>query len=86
MAFVPVDPKSVKRYFSLNCIFLRFLGSTSIKAVCRTLKKLSPWLNLMKLLGAYLGAWLSLVNGVGYLSMRLKVNRLGSGWTTNDLN
>jgi len=33
-AFVPVDPKSVKRYWQLDWI-LTLLGATGIKAVCK---------------------------------------------------
>jgi len=40
-AFALVDPKSVKIQLSHQCL-LTLLGSTSIKAVSRTLMKLSP--------------------------------------------
>jgi len=47
-AFAPVDPKSVKRYWQLDWI-LTLLGATSVKAVRRTLMKLSPGANLTSL-------------------------------------
>ncbi len=40
-AFMLVDPKSVKKIDSLT-VFFMLLGSTSMKAVSRTLMKLSP--------------------------------------------
>ena len=40
-AFAPVDPKSVKRYLLLDWI-LTLLGPMRVKAVRRTLMKLSP--------------------------------------------
>jgi len=40
-AFALVDPKSVKIQLSHQCLF-KLLGSTSVKAVHRTLMKLSP--------------------------------------------
>ncbi len=40
-AFVLLDPKRVKRYWQLDWI-LTLLGATGVKAVRRTLMKLSP--------------------------------------------
>jgi len=40
-AFAPVDPKRIKRYWWLDWIFT-LLGATCVKAVRRTLMKLSP--------------------------------------------
>ncbi len=45
-AFAPVDPKSVKRYWLLDWIFT-LLGATGVKAVLRTLMKLSPGVNFI---------------------------------------
>jgi len=81
-----VSVQLVCGFVTENSMIYVTTGDTSNTAVQLTSILWQPGLNLMKLLGAYLGAWLSLVNGVGYLSMSLKVNRLGSGWTTNDLN
>ncbi len=41
-AFTLADPESVKRYLWLNCIFLCFLGSTSIKIARKMLVKSTP--------------------------------------------
>jgi len=40
-AFMLVDPKSVKKIDNLT-VFFTLLGSTSVKAACRTLMKLTP--------------------------------------------
>ena len=40
-AFKLVDPESVKKIDNLT-VFFTLLGSASVKAVCKTLKKLSP--------------------------------------------
>jgi len=41
-AFTCSDPNRVKRYLWLNCIFLRFSESTSVKAARKTFVKLTP--------------------------------------------
>jgi len=45
-AFTRADPKSVRTQSSLQCLF-KLLGSASVKAVCRTLMKLSPGHNML---------------------------------------
>ncbi len=54
-AFGSADPRIVKKTVKFQ-IFFTYLGSTSIKASRKTLMKLTPGPNLIKHLGAYLGA------------------------------
>ncbi len=47
-AFTPVAPKSVRIQSSCQCLFT-LLGSTSVKAVCGILMKLSPGVNFINI-------------------------------------
>jgi len=49
-AFTFADPKSVKKSQLSHKYLFTLLGSASIKAVCRTLMKLSPWNNYIYIL------------------------------------
>ncbi len=40
-AFAPIDPKSVKRYWQLDCI-LTLLGAKAVKAVCKYVGEIEP--------------------------------------------
>ncbi len=52
-AFMPVDHKSVKRYWQFNWI-LALLGATGVKAACRSMMKLTPSVDLNNILwGAF---------------------------------
>ncbi len=76
-AFTPVGPKSVKRYQRLDWV-LTLLGPTSVKAVRRTLMKLTPgrWSLYRWLLSSETAMTLNTVQHRSTLSSITKISNL----------